>query len=280
MQDIRTILLTGASGFIGSNLFAALVQQGYEVRALSRRTGHDFSQLIHPKDWRPHLAGVDAVINAVGIIAETASQRFETLHHLAPTALFRACQSKGIRRVIQISALGADEQATTPYHLSKKAADDELRSLPLEWFVLRPSLVFGDGSRSLRLFQRLAGLPLIPLIGDGGQRVQPVHIDDLVAVVLNTLKSNPPCLTLDLVGPREFRLREWLLALRARQGKSPTHTLAIPISLVKAGFSLGRHFSPLLHPDNLNMLLRGNTADATPLADFLGRQPTAMEDWP
>lgn len=89
------ILLTGASGFIGRNIVAALSADGHTVTPISRSQGINFCQMQAPADWLPHLAGIDAIINSVGIIGESASQRFEVLHHLAPIALFRACVAAG-----------------------------------------------------------------------------------------------------------------------------------------------------------------------------------------
>jgi uncharacterized protein YbjT (DUF2867 family) len=273
MTEIRNILLTGASGFIGSHLFAALSEKGYQVHALTRTNGSDFNRLCHVDDWMRHLRSIDAVVNAVGIIGETGKQRFDTLHHHAPAALFRACARAGVRRVVQISALGADGNAFTPYQLSKKAADDVLRRLDLEWFVLRPSLVYGEGSRSLKLFRSLAALPLVPVIDDGDQWIQPIHIDDLVATVLRCLQSAHGVLTLDLVGPNAMRFVDWLRQLRRAEGGRPVRTVRVPGGLALAAAGFARHFSPMLHPDNLRMLQQGNTADVAPLAAFLQRMP-------
>lgn len=266
------ILLTGASGFIGRHITAALGAAGHEVVAICRHTGVDFNNMRSPADWQGHLAGIDAVINAVGIIAERRGQTFSALHTRAPVALFRACAEAGVRRVVQLSALGADERAITPYHTSKKAADDALRDLPLDWFVLRPSLVYGPGGQSTALFRRLANLPLIPVIARGMQQIQPVHIDDLVATVVACLTTVPARRTLDVVGPHVFTFGEWLQALRVHGGKSRALTLSIPWPLAR----LAARVMPLLSPDNLRMLQQGNTADVQPLAAFLGRMPRAL----
>lgn len=273
------ILLTGATGFIGGHIHQALNQAGHEVLGCSRRLGVDFNRMLRPEEWLPLLDGVEAVINAVGIIAETRGQTFEILHHQAPAALFRACEQAGVRRVVQISALGADERAFTPYQLTKRAAEDVLRGLGVEWFVLRPSLVYGPGGKSMALFQCLAALPLIPLVGDGGQRIQPVHVSDLVAAVLRCLQPETPArLTLDLVGAQPLTFVEWLQLMRRAQGKAPAPTLPVPFSFILATARLGRYLMPMLHPDNLRMLQRGNTADAGPLTRFLGRPPLAVEE--
>jgi uncharacterized protein YbjT (DUF2867 family) len=105
------ILLAGAHGFIGLNISTALANAGHNITPLSRRQGVDFAQMLNPVHWLAHLQGIDAVINCVGIIGEVGAQRFEALHSLAPMALFRACAMAGVRRVVQLSALGADASA-------------------------------------------------------------------------------------------------------------------------------------------------------------------------
>jgi uncharacterized protein YbjT (DUF2867 family) len=227
--------------------------------------------MTNPADWLPYLRGIDAVINSVGIIGETRQQRFAELHRKAPIALFQACAEAGIRRVIQISALGADETAFSAYHLSKRAADDTLRALDLDWFVLRPSLIYGRGGGSAVLFLRLARLPLLPLIGDGTQALQPVHIVDVVSCILRALETSTPRQSIDIVGPETISFAEWLARMRSAQGLGPARRLHLPPQLAKASFRFLRHIHPLLQPDNLRMLLASYHADPAPLADFLGR---------
>lgn len=271
------ILLTGANGFIGRHIHSALMSAGHEIIPVSRLHGFDYSAMQTTDDWLPHLQGVDAVINAVGIIAETRGQTFAALHYQAPVALFHACVETGVKRVVQISALGADEQAFTPYQLSKKAADDALCRLPLQWFVLRPSLIYGPGGRSMQLFQRMAMLPVIPLVGDGRQRIQPVHISDVVATVLRCLNAGHAQITLDVVGASPVYFIDWLQQMRQAHGKAAALTLPIPLRLVSAAARVARFMLPLLHPDNLRMLQQGSVADVQPLAAFLGRMPMSAQ---
>ena len=271
------ILLTGASGFVGSNLMAALSDAGHQVRPVSRANGHDFASMLAPEDWLPLLAGVDAVINSVGIIGESGSQRFAALHAQAPAALFRACARAGVRRVVQISALGADESAFSAYHLSKRTADDVLRGLDLDWFVLRPAMIYGRGSKSAALFMQLASLPLIPVIGDGQQKMQPVHISDVVAVVLHSLDAAQARQTIDIVGPETVSFVEWLQRMRQSGGRSRARVLPVPVAPCMALMRLGGAFSPMLRTENLRMLLASYQADVRPLAQFLGRMPRIFE---
>ena len=270
------ILLTGASGFLGRNIATRLRAAGHQVRPVCRSQGVDFARMLEPVDWLPLLAGVDAVINCVGIIGETTTQRFQALHITAPQALFRACVSAGVRRVVQVSALGADAQAFSAYHRSKLAADDCLRSLALDWFVLRPALIYGHGGTSAQLFMALARLPLLPVIGSGEQTVQPVHIRDVVDGVLACLVTEQTRQTLDIVGAETLTFKQWLHTLRAAQGLTPCPTLRIPLRLALAVAWLGHHFSPLLHPDNLRMLQAGYQGDTQAFSALLGRRPLAF----
>jgi len=271
------ILLTGASGFIGRNIASALAAAGHRVTPASRRTGIDFCHMLFPADWLPHLDGIDAVINSVGIIGEQGRQRFDALHALAPSALFQACSQAGVRRVMQISALGADHTAFSAYHLSKRAADDCLRSLDLDWLVLRPSLIYGRGGKSAEMFMRLAALPLIPVVSDGQQKLQPVHIGDVVATVLHSLTSSQVRQTLDIVGTETVSFGEWLQTMRRAQGLSDARFLHIPFPLAMAISHAGRYFNPLLQPENLRMLQTGYWADSRALVKFLGRLPQPAE---
>lgn len=269
------VLLTGASGFLGRGVAAALAAAGHRAIPVSRRHGTDVRRMRTPQDWLALLDGVDAVVNAIGIIGETRGQRFSVLHTEAPLALFEACRQAGVRRVVQISALGADASARSAYHLSKRAADDGLRSLPLEGFVLRPALVCGQGGASAGAALRLAALPWIPVVGRGQQLLQPVHVGDVVATVLRCLTVPGGGLTLDLVGPEVASCAQWLQRLRRAQGLAPTRLLCLPAPLVVGLAALGRGIHPMLRPENIGMLQRGCTADPGPFERFLGRPPRA-----
>ncbi len=271
------ILLTGASGFIGRNIATAIDAAGHLVKPVSRSHGIDYSEMLSSENWLPHLEGIDAVINCVGIIGETSGQRFEILHSQAPIALFKACFQAGIQPVLQVSALGADENAFSAYHLTKKAADDYLRDLNLDWFVLKPSLVYGKGGTSSEMFMRLASLPLIPVIGNGQQLLQPVHITDVVAAVMKALTSGKTQLTIDIVGTDTISFSGWLQMMRVAQGLERTRELCIPFKMAKILASFGQYLSPVLKPENLDMLEAGYWADSKPFIEFLGRDPLVIK---
>jgi len=250
------ILVLGAGGFIGSHAGAALRAAGHETVAGKL----DFTRALKPEDWLAALEGMDAVLNAVGIIRERGNRTFNALHYAAPRALFDACARAGVRRVVQISALGADEAARSRFHRTKRGADDYLAGLDLDWAIVQPSLVFGEGGQSARLFALLAALPLTPLPGDGGQRVQPIHIDDLSEAIVK-LVGVPMKIRLHAVGPREITLREWLRVLRAQMGLGQPRFVQVPLWVVP------------VERETLQMLSRGNTASPATMTQILRRAP-------
>jgi uncharacterized protein YbjT (DUF2867 family) len=199
------------------------------------------------------------------------------LHTRAPIALFSACKQVGVRRIVQISAVGADDAAFSAYHLSKRAADHALQQLDLDSMVLRPSLIYGRGGTSAALFLRLAALPAIPVVEAGDQRLQPVHISDVVDSVLRALRSPVHRTPLDVVGPQTLTFAQWMQLLRASQGLPEGRLLHVPYRWAQAACRLARPLHPLASPDNLRMLRRSVLADARDIAQFLGRPPLGPE---
>ena len=288
------ILLTGASGFIGQHLLQALLAEGHEVVCAVRRGKKsddprlsfihaDFTKDTDKSVWLARLSGIEAVINTVGIFRESGAQTFDRLHVQTPRALFAACaESHEVHMVVQLSALGADQEADTAYHLSKKAADDYLASLPVRAAIVQPSLVYGNDGASARVFKALASMPFALRFGDAPQLVQPVHVDDVVAAIVALLRRR---LYLDqdqdfedgarripLVGPEALPFTGYLAALRAAMGMGRLRVLRLPGGIARGLARFGRWLpGGLLDPEALRMLDRGNSGDPGPLLRLLGR---------
>lgn len=290
------ILLTGASGFIGKHLQAVLLAEGHHVICATRRAGHgagngasarltyihaDFTKDTDKSVWLARLHDVDAVINAVGIFRENKQQTFAALHTDTPCALFAACaESDSVKLVMQLSALGADEGADTPYHLSKKAADDYLAGLPLRAFIVQPSLVYGKDGASARMFKTLASMPFAVRFGSAPQLVQPVHADDVAAAMASLIRQPLPVAAngatarrIALVGPAALPFTDYLAALRTAMDMGTLRVLRLPgfLARMAAAVRLG-----LLDPDALRMLDRGNSADPALTTRLLGRAPRGV----
>ncbi|MEN3276654.1 MAG: hypothetical protein V7631_2444 [Massilia sp.] len=291
------ILLTGASGFIGQHLLQALLAEGHHVVCAVRtpKTSQDprlsyvhadFAKDTDKSVWLARLSNVGVVINTVGIFRETGSQTFERLHLETPRALFAACaESHDVQVVIQLSALGADAAADTRYHLSKRAADDYLASLPVRAYIVQPSLVYGKGGASARVFKTLASLPFAVRFGSAPQLVQPVHIDDVVGAILGLLRNRlpPPGVTaqrVPLVGPQALSFTDYLARLRGAMGMGRLRVLTLPGALARLMAKFGRWLpGGLLDEEALRMLDRGNTGDPAVIRHLLGRPPKPIDEF-
>jgi uncharacterized protein YbjT (DUF2867 family) len=287
------ILLLGASGFIGRELFAALRARGHRVVAAVRDPKRappfsseapvaiDLNSDTSPESWLPRLEGIDAVVNCAGILQGTAHQSIDAIHRDAPIALFKACETAGVRRVVQVSAISATAQAGTAYAATKLAADDYLRSTPLDWVVLRPSLVHARGAfGGTALFRGMAALPFaVPLPGDGLAAFQPVHIGDLAATVVLALESGRLVRkTVDPVGPEALPLRRILADYRRWLGLGEAKFVRMPEWLVRLACRIGDRAGGPLNSTSLAQLAHGNTGDAAAFTAATGITPRTWKD--
>lgn len=284
------IFLTGATGFIGGHILRGLLARGHHVTCLVRPSvqplsPHPHLQLVvgnwlEPASWVRVVQEHDVVINSIGIIREQRRARFAAVHTAAPLALFAAAAEGGVRKIVQISALGADEHASSRYHRSKQVADRRLTELGVPYVVLRPSIVYGPGDHSMRLFARLAALPITPVPGDGQYQLQPVHVNDLVqAVVASVEQADLRDLIVDVGGAEALTFAALLDTLAREQDKQRgTCILPIPWLLMRLVAALTDILGvgPITG-EELGMLRRGNTADIAPFVAAFGFVPLPFE---
>jgi uncharacterized protein YbjT (DUF2867 family) len=295
------ILLCGATGFIGRNVTRALLSAGYKVAGtsssaqtpeharqtlgLERVLPVDFARDTNPSVWLPRLAGIDAVVNAVGVLRDSRQRPIQAVHTDTPRALFEACAQAGVRKVVQISALGID-RCGAPYATTKLAAERHLLGLraqgKLDAVVLRPSIVFGAHGDSSQLFMALARSPLLVLpqaMIDA--RIQPVAVSDLAQAVALLFSPQAPLFDspLPCVGPTALSLADFINSLRTQLGHGPAHVLPLPRWATQLGARIGDHVpaSPFCS-DTLELLRQDNVAPVEGFAELLGRMPVAHQD--
>ena len=279
------VLVCGGTGFIGRQIAIALQNAGHEAMALSRhsRPALDFVQAIEPGAWLPRLRDVDAVVNAVGVLRDSRSRPIEVMHTAAPIALFDACAQAGVRRVVQISALGIEGNPTR-YASSKRAADAHLHALTeagiLHGTVVRPSVVFGRGGASSAMFLALARLPALLLPEPVRRaRVQPVAVQDLAEAVarLTTQPGDWPPL-LELGGPEPLALAALIASLRRQMGRAPALVASLPQPLTRLSAAAGDWLpiSPWCS-ETLALLATDNVTDPATLGRILGRRGIAPD---
>lgn len=241
LQTGKTIVVVGGSGFVGHHLVALLAKRGFRVRVPARRRepAKDLAVMpsvevmetdVHdPTALRDMLQGVDAVINLVGLLHESATTRsgtgraergtFQHAHVELPRKIVEACLAAGVPRLIHMSALGADPDSRSAYQRSKAAGEQVVREARdrLQVTLFRPSVIFGPGDSFLTLFAQLLRLsPIVPLAG-ARARFQPVYVGDVARAFADALE-NPSTIgqTYSLCGPRIFTLAE-LVGLTARE---------------------------------------------------------------
>jgi len=280
------IFVCGASGFIGQAIAHHLVSAGHDVvrgvrkPTLSCDITIDFSTDTDIQKWSKRLTGIDVVVNAVGIISESPSTRFEYVHYKVPAALFAACVTAGVKRIVQISALGA-EYGDTSYFKTKYAADQMLMSLPIEWQILRPSLVYGTEGVSASMFRMLASLPVIPIPELGQATFQPIHIDDLVEGLEHAIDPLVPAgQQINMVGRSPVTYRAMLESYRRSMGFEEPLYLTIPAILMGIIAKMSAVLpGTALTPENWKMLQAGSSGDSTNITRLLGRRPTGLENF-
>lgn len=276
------ILVCGGNGFLGRHIVSALVDAGHDPVVRSRHSDPalDMVHTTTAPDWLPHLQGMDAVVNAVGALRDQPGRPLQALHADAPIALFDACVQAGVRRVVQVSALGV-AASDTPYARTKRAADDHLLALTaqgaLQGVVVRPSIIFGAGGASTALCLNLARLPALLLpaaVQDSA--IQPVAVRDLAAVLAYLAVQDAPTGLIEVGGPQPLSLGALVASLRTQMGLGPAAVGRLPQWLAVAGARVGDRIPSLPWcSDTLAMLQTPNVCDPAPLAALLGHTPVA-----
>lgn len=285
------IFLAGATGFIGGHILRALSARGHTVDCLVRAPVATRANLetlpgvriiagqwTHPQSWLSVVTGYDVLINAVGVIRERRGASFEQVHTVTPLALFEAAYRAGTGKIVQISALGADEQARSSFHRTKRAADQYLMKSGTPYVILRPSLVYGPGAHSMTFFARLARLPVTPVPSDGRYRVQPLHVCDLVQAVLLAVQRSDLASVVADIGGGEVLTFDAMLDVFARQqghrrGARKVHIPWPLMSLVAATTDLLGGHGPI-NVEELEMLRRENfTPNLAQFVALFGFEP-------
>ncbi len=281
------VLLTGATGFVGSHMVTALVQSGHHCVAFARRPVVHGSKvtpvqgdILQKEHLRSALKGCDAVIHLVGIIRENprAGVTFERLHVEATANLLEACKEEGISRLIHVSALGASPNSNARYHRTKYAAEELVRDSGFEHAIFRPSLILGPGSQFVRDMKRMLSLPLVGVLG-GDYRLQPVAVGDVTDAFLAALRDDRLLGgTWELCGPEIFTLKALLQFMAKVWDKSPLF-FTLPPEPVKAISALLDRFTwfPVTR-EQITMLEEGSVCGENRLFPMLGINPTLAEE--
>ncbi|PLX95035.1 MAG: NAD-dependent dehydratase [Desulfuromonas sp.] len=268
------IFLTGATGFVGHHIIQALLTRGHSVRCLVRTPATQLSRLDHaetvqgdvtiPETLHNALTGCDAVIHLVGIIRPFPRKgiTFERLHVNATRNIVTAAQAAGITRYLHMSALGAHADANEDYMSSKWAAEQIVRTSPLQWTIFRPALIYGSGGEFTHmLHQQVRFLPIIPIIGNGQYQLSPVAVTDIASGFANALTSKISIgKTYECCGNECCSYNELIDLFGAAIGRQRPFKLHQPLGLMRAMTRALEQFATYpVTSDQISMLIRGAT---------------------
>jgi len=294
MRNRRTAVL-GGSGFIGRYVVKRLAARG-EVVAVGCRNAEaakflkpmgDVGQIvplnvaIGDETLLPaFLAGNDALVNCVGILRDSRSQTFELLHHTGPAQLARFAREAGVERFVHISAIGADSRSSSAYARTKAAGEQAVRDAFPTVTILRPSVVFGPEDQFFNRFAAMAMIsPVLPLIGGGETRFQPVYVGDVADAVVGCLEDPATAgRVYELGGPKVYTFRE-IIELLLSEIRRKRWLIDLPFGLAAFQARLMSILpNPPLTPDQVELLKSDNivSSGAMNLAS-LGIAPTPAE---
>jgi len=295
MRQLSTIAVIGGTGFIGRQIVEALARKGVRIKVLARNA--DRAKFLKPMGEVGQISiisgsalddaaldqvmsGCNAVINTIGILSESGTQRFESLQAELPGRIGQRAAQNNMSAVVHLSAIGADLNSPSLYAQTKAKGEAALREAFPDAIILRPSLVFGAGDGFFNSFATMAVMGQgLPLIGGGTNKMQPVYVGDVAAAVVAVLASpKARGKTYELGGPAVMRFRD-AMAFILKQTKRRRLLIPVPHAVMNiAASAMAILPNPPVTRDQLKLLKVDNVVaeDALGLRD-LGIDPTPIE---
>jgi uncharacterized protein YbjT (DUF2867 family) len=299
-SNLETLVTVfGGSGFLGRNVVRALAKREYRIRVAVRRpelAGHlqplgrvgqihaVQANLRYPASVEAAMRDSDVAINLVGILAEGGAQSFDAVQAKGAETVAKAASAVGAR-MVHVSAIGADENSLSGYGRSKAAGEKAVLAAVPSATIFRPSVVFGPEDQFTNRFAALARIsPVLPLIGGGVTKMQPVCVGDVATAVADAVDGKTrPGATYELGGPEVLSLREIIEIILGITERQPM-LVSLPFGLAKLQ-ALFLQFAPgalKLTPDQVALLRTDNVvSDAAKAAGLtlegLGITPDSME---
>jgi len=289
------IVIFGGSGFLGRYIINRLSQSGARLIAAVRRPEEASflktmgvvgqveviaANIRNAESIQKAVAGADIVINSVGILYQSGPQKFETVQAKAPGWIGKAAKEAGAQRFIHISAIGADEKGQAQYAKTKAAGEKAAQEAFPEVTILRPSVVFGPEDQFFNMFASMGRFaPVLPLIGGGKTKFQPVYVGDIAEAVEKALQTpDSQGKIYELGGPHCLSFKEVLCYIRT-EARQSFCLASLPFGLATLQASVMQLMpKPLLTVDQVTLLKKDNVVhpDALTFEDLGLLEPKSI----
>jgi len=285
------ILITGANGFVGSALCREARRRGVPYRALAREGSGTSLLPVDAEVVRGDFGSradmdrilgsepFDTVIHAAAVVSNGRPnlERAWRVNVEGTASLQAVASGRGVRRWVQISSMSAHPASRSIYGATKLACDGVVRSGPIPWTILRPSLIYGSQERGIfhRMRSLIRSLPVVPLLGSGREPMRPVHVDDVAAAAFACL-DRPATIgaTYCLGGPEDWTFRDVVERLARGENRSPL-LVPIPMPLCRLAAVAGEVLleNTPVSTDNLDGITSAQPVDIEPARRELGFDP-------
>ncbi len=273
----KEILLFGATGQIGRNLIRKLSQNNYQITAVTRNTHRagyilktqanpGFLELVELKNFDTKkiedlMKNCAVCINLIGILFEKKRGDFKIIHTDLPNLLSQIAKKYKIQKLIHLSSLGIENALDSDYAKSKLEGEKKIKSNFEKFVILKPSIVYSVYDKFTNKFMSLLSiLPVMPLYYNGNTKFNPIHVSDLVDIILNTVENKNNNLVVECIGPEILTFKEIIeKILISIQKKRFLIPVPIQIASLTAKF-LQLLPNPLLTEDQLKLLKYDNVS--------------------
>jgi NADH dehydrogenase len=286
------LLVTGATGFVGSHLVPRLVQAGKRVRALVRPTADIrkleqlnvdivYGTVSDRQVLKEAMTGIDTVIHLVAVIVEQKNASFIQINHYGTKNVAKLAEESGVNRLIHISALGASSDHKFRYTHSKWLGEQEVRNSGIDWTLFQPSIMFGDGDEFINKLADIVRIaPIIPILGSGKTKFQPVWVEDICTCILKALDDNKTIgKTYQLGGPEHLTYEQIISIIMAKLNKRKLK-LHFPIPLMRPVVKIMETIlpNPPVTTDQLALLGLDNITSLESVHQHFGFHPKRLQD--